>query len=828
MLKVKSGWPIIFKMKPTTLLLASAVLAGFVLPVAAAEPVNLALGKSCAFSVPPTYALTRDADDARQLTDGKVAGESGSFMWIARHAVCWQRMRGPIGITVDLGKVESIVGFSMDFGAGASCVPFPTAILVYTSDDGEKWRFLGDLYARSRQEFGPPHMNGYERYVAKSLKMPTTGRYVCFMAESRTYFCTSELEVYGGPAVTPAPATISAPAKHAQSVRIVSRILRDLDRTAPGDEGLRRDVQALADDEGLLDLETVLPLNAVHARVWAKNAGRLRARGFVRPVFWASDRWENLDPLAIPAPSAVGPAALTVEMMRGETRSTAVNVLNPTDAELLCDFSVEGLPTKAFVDCREVLFTDTKLLDAVAGALKPGEGNRLRFRIPAGASKQVWISFARPTVPAGTYVGRLSARFANGAEALTGSVQLTVRDLDFPSQPRLMLGGFDYSIGDCSYYRAPRNAKANQAMMREIYANVFWAPPAVMPKGAKYGPDGALLNAEHLDFRLWDEWVARFPDARRYAVYLSVNGNRLKDGRFAFAGEPVGTARFERMVTDYFQAWRAHMKTQGMDPRKVQLLVVDEPAEWQTRHKELPGLIVAWAKTLKRAVPEFIIWEDPDYQRDPLQAGREMYEVSDALCPQVLKAASVGPESAENRAFFAPLADAGKEMWLYSCSGPSRTFDPITYYRQVFWLAYQWKAVGFCYWAFGCGGGQGDSWHAYRQPGVEYSPYFVSPTDVMAAKQSEGIKEGVQDYEYLKMLGDAVRAAKAQGRDVSSEERLLETAPAKALNQTGRDGRVKYVRADDVSWNADKDRRSVEEARLEVLHALVRLKEGGI
>ena len=57
---------------------------------------------------------------------------------------------------------------------------------------------------------------------------------------------------------------------------------------------------------------------------------------------------------------------------------------------------------------------------------------------------------------------------------------------------------------------------------------------------------------------------------------------------------------------------------------------------------------------------------------------------------------------------------------------------------------------------------------------------------------------------------------------------VLPVAAAKALNQTGRDGRVKYVRADDVSWNADKDRRSVDEARLEVLHALVRLKEGGI
>jgi len=53
---------------------------------------------------------------------------------------------------------------------------------------------------------------------------------------------------------------------------------------------------------------------------------------------------------------------------------------------------------------------------------------------------------------------------------------------------------------------------------------------------------------------------------------------------------------------------------------------------------------------------------------------------------------------------------------------------------------------------------------------------------------------------------------------------VLETAPAKALNQTGKDGRDKYVRGDDVAWNAAKDRQSIESSRLEVLRALLRLK----
>ena len=785
---------------------------------------NIACGKPYVLSRPPNYALSKDEGDAVQLTDGRYAASRGdSFMWTDRQAVTWRKCDVPIGITVDLGRIEPIAGFSVDFAAGMSGVPYPNGILVYTSDNGANWRFLGDLYAASRRENGPPQMNGYEIYRAKSLKMPTQGRFVRFVILAGAYFCTSEVEIYRGRPVPPAPALVKDPFRHAATGRIVGRIQRDLERVAPDDAELRRKLGALVLDEGLKDLETSLPLNDVHREIWARNACRLRAAGFAKPALWTNDRWENLDPLSVPPKEPVDRVLLSVEMMRGETRSTAVNILNPTEGELPCEFSVEGLPEEACVDCREVLYTDTRLLEPVSGALRPGRGRYTGFRIPAGVSKQVWIAFAKPRLKAGVYEGKVRAKVGGGPD-LVGDIRLVVRDLDFPNRPRVHVGGWDYSVGDCSFYRAPGNAAANQAMMREIYTDVFWAQGNVLPKGAKYDEAGALTNAVALDWRLWDEWVARFPDARRYAVYLSAGSSVLSDGRFAFAGEPVGTPRFQRMAADYVRAWREHVIAAGIDPKKVLVLVVDEPAEWQPRSRELPELIVAWAKVIRHAAPEFTIWEDPDYSGDPLQAGREMYDCCDALSPQVLKAATVGKGPALNRAFFVPLAEKGKELWLYSCSGPSRAFDPIVYYRQMFWLAYQWKAVGCQYWAFGCGGGIGDSWHAYRQTGVEYSPYFVSPTGVMASKQSEGIKEGVQDYEYLKMLEDAIAQARAKGVDVSAAERLLADAPAQALNQTGRDGREKYVRADAVEWNLPKDRLSAETARLRVLRELDSLR----
>ncbi len=92
---------------------------------------------------------------------------------------------------------------------------------------------------------------------------------------------------------------------------------------------------------------------------------------------------------------------------------------------------VEGLPGDVRLDCREVLFTGAKLYEPISGALRPGAGTRVSFAVPAGVSKQVWISFARPTCRAGTYAGKIRVIF-NGAEPeLAGNLRLTVCVLDF-------------------------------------------------------------------------------------------------------------------------------------------------------------------------------------------------------------------------------------------------------------------------------------------------------------------------------------------------------------------------------------------------------------
>ena len=93
----------------------------------------------------------------------------------------------------------------------------------------------------------------------------------------------------------------------------------------------------------------------------------------------------------------------------------------------------------------------------------------------------------------------------------------------------------------------------------------------------------------------------------------------------------------------------------------------------------------------------------------------------------------------------------------------------------------------------------------------------------MAAKQSEAVKEGAEDYEYLAMLSEKIAAMKKAGRNVSALEKLLAEAPecvigdvafSAAHGRKGNDPRY--------DWDFPNARGNADKVRLEILDALER------
>jgi hypothetical protein len=274
-------------------------------------------------------------------------------------------------------------------------------------------------------------------------------------------------------------------------------------------------------------------------------------------------------------------------------------------------------------------------------------------------------------------------------------------------------------------------------------------------------------------------------------------------------GAPIGTPEFYRRVGAWISAWVRHLRAKGIAPGRLGLLIRDEPHEGTDVEP-----IVAWARAIEAAEPEVLIWEDPTY-RDPAKAPPELFEVCDVLCPN----RPMWLERAERfERFYLDQKRRGKELQSYSCSGPARLLDPYSYYRLQAWHAWRFGGTGSFFWAFGDNSGA-SSWNEYFARRRPYTPLFLDDDSVTAGKQMEAIRESVEDFEYFVMLRAAVEHAKAAGRsgpEFPEAERLLEDGARRVLGAEG---------ADQIRWHEPKDRTLADAVRVEVLHALVRLRQ---
>jgi len=345
------------------------------------------------------------------------------------------------------------------------------------------------------------------------------------------------------------------------------------------------------------------------------------------------------------------------------------------------------------------------------------------------------------------------------------------------------------------------------------------------------------------DTRPFDEWVARWPNARLYCI--------VAGGGREFAGSAMGTPAFHEKVGNWIRFWADHIRKLGLEPEQVLLLLVDEPST-----PDQDSRILAWARALQDAGTGVRIFEDPIHD-PPQSADEEMIARCDVLCPNRrlflegtpeyrdyylsrtrggdggprtgteedvrigaspsygLQAGKLGatglPHGPEKER--AGTHPRGRQLMFYSCSGPARLLDPYTYYRLQPWTCRRFGAVGSFYWAFGDGGGA-SSWNEYVTTRFAYTPLFLDETGVTAGKHMEAIREGVQDYEYFVMLEALLARIESEGgpRDLRDRaRRLLESGPIQVTEADG---------AGSFYWRDKKDRGMADEVRRRILEVL--------
>ncbi|HQC53459.1 MAG TPA: hypothetical protein PLE92_10025, partial [Lentisphaeria bacterium] len=424
---------------------------------------NVALNKPYTLSPAPSYGLCSDPDDKTQLTDGVY---SEGYFWVQKSTVGWTRAT-PIIVTIDLGREEPISGVSWNTAAGVSDVTWPEEMHIYVSSDAKTWFYQGDLVVMSMQERMPPPLGKYNVFRYATGALQTKGRWVQIMIKQNPYTFCDEIEVYRGQDAWLAQAaggvSVESTKDHFWGQQLLNSIrnrlqsdllaieesLASLPKATPGLAAAVARIPALKANLRQLPMvddsfTTILPLNATHEAILSLNAVCLQAAGFTQPFLWRNNRWDNLSLIAIPSAAAAEVAPLQIEMMRGEVRGETVNLCNPTSDALDYTIAVDGFPAGAALRLCEVLPTDTKQVEPIAAALKPtglADGS-LKLRVPAGCSRQVWLSFRRPTLADGVYQGRLKATAARQSELIV-AVALRIAG-QFPAAPTLHVGGWDY------------------------------------------------------------------------------------------------------------------------------------------------------------------------------------------------------------------------------------------------------------------------------------------------------------------------------------------------------------------------------------------------
>ena len=783
---------------------------------------NIALGKPYTLSMPPKYKFCADPGDTTQLTDGEY---SVGYFWVQKSTVGWKK-GGVVSITVDLGKVEPIAGVSYSTAAGTAGVGWPSLIIVLTSEDGKDFRTAGELIELS-SEHGLPAPARYSTHRFVTDKLRTKGRYVRFTVKAGGgYTFCDEIEVYRGrdgwlrePMAGGAmgdmkqfAVTSGMKQRLRRDLAAMARAVGEAKLSAPTEKQLLARLAGLKEKISAVPAITdarfraIVPMNGVHAEIIKVNAALLRGRGLEPITLWHKNRWDMLDPTEAPN-AAPGPLKLEVAMMDNEYRAEAFNLTNATDQSAQAGLRIVGLPggdNPDYVTVHQVEFVDTQEKVVIADALPVADkvGDAWQITIPAGMTRQVWLTFN----PRGTSAGQHAGKVVVDAGRLgTHEVGLTLRlfPFRFPDQPTCSLGVWDYTDGKGSRDITAGNRLAAIANMRAHFVDTPWAGSGTAPRVEPKDLDKQGNLTGQLSFERFDQWVADWAGARHYAVFLHRGGQ--------FAGAKQGSPRFHRAVSQWAAAWAKHNAEIGLRPGQLMVLIVDEPhsAAAETR-------ILDWARPIKEGTSDITIWEDPVHHAPWNAETPEMFDVCDVLCPNLPRYIAGRVRAKE---FYESHRQRGAKLWLYQCSGPARLHDPYYYHRLQHWHCWKAGAVGSGFWAYGDAAGA-SPWCEYTATRTSYAPVYLDEDSITDGKHWEAVREGIEDYEYLRMLRDRVEALTETGRPgaaLARARRLLKELP----------GQVATYEAGRIRWVSPKDRSGADTARVQILEALDALGRRG-
>ncbi len=734
---------------------------------------NVALDKHYTLEPAPNYQLCTNETDLKDLTDGKYSDPKTPF-WVQPGCVGWNQVPGPVKITIDLGAPQAVSQVRFSTAGNTSGVQYPLFIDVEVSNDGTNFHTLGSLTKLNKTPL-PPADYGYKPVIFDAQFKTVSARYIRIrgIAKGNYFFC-DEIEVLSStstPVVLDSlPVSVSDDnflllasgdliTNHIrQRMQITLNDLTEKLKTTGKYNPFAAEVKLL--QAGInqyiyggnpLEFRSVLPLNNTDRKIFALNAKLLRSLQYPALTCWTSDHFTNLSPLDHP-PRNSAPLSLDMYMMNNEYRGAVLNLTNSGTGELNLSFATNGLPAELF----EVAYADNAAMKLSPTALLPVDKT---MKIPSGFTGQLYIRLNPKSMEPGKHMYKITVAGAPGAIEIP--VNLTISKVSFPDTPRLNCGLWDYLDFHNADDGKSRGIYADQAgfarsNQQAYFVNSTFAAP-YRSRGSKgenmaewnigvvnpvwqmkVGPDGEFQTVQ--DFTQFDTWVRNWPEAKYYIIFLSATGSSK------FGDAAPGSERFHKAVAEFARQWEEHLTQIQLDHKRVVFHLLDEP-----RDRETYEASKHWISAFKAGSSSIPVYNNPNKFMPEFTDGLKN---NDILSPHIELLIDGNRQSAD---FFRSRAEAGQELWVYSCDeGPFSTAP--WYFRRQPWTAFAFGATGSYFWAYGDSSGMPNAFNQYLSDKMYYAPVIIQRNNITMTKHFEAMREGIEDYEYLCILRDLTTA----------------------------------------------------------------------
>jgi hypothetical protein len=743
--------------------------------------------------------------------------ENAEGGWNQNGVLGWET-KVPVGITIDLGKVQPISGVSFStVVSNDDWVQWIAAAQIFTSDDSDTWHYAGELISLSRKN-GEPPTQGRAKYRFVTHDLQARGRYVRFIVFPRMecFFC-DEIEVYKGgddllSKEMPGEVT-KDPDATARRMYFESRVIYRLNADAKAVRSVVAKSKVSASEKArlnglLINIEkkiqfvrqentpsfrAILPINEVDAQIYSVYGSLLKSSGLPRLFAWKANSYDLSSPTAVPVKGAQN-GRLSITMLKNEYRADSFQLTNASAKPVDATISVKGLPGGAnpkWLSICAMPWTDTVRGIPVSAAMVPAKyaNGVFKVHLAAGMTSRIWVTVDSSKIKSGKYAGKLVAKSAGSAVNVPFNLRVSTVKM---GTPRLSFTEWDYTFKPGVYAITPTNIDAAVAMMKSHYVDSPWARPSdiVLPDADSFDANGKLIKP--ISFEGFDEWVNRWKGARNYLIFLNAPTT--------FAGTEMGTKEFDVRVASWAKALGDHARSMGVSPESMGIMIKDEPSAADLK------VIVAWAKPIRESIHGIKIFQDcnnPNAYNSPVEM--QAHELSDISCPEINHYYGGGPGMEK---MFAKLVGKNHKLWFYQCSGPIHLLDPYQYNRLEAWHCFAHGATGMGLWAFADTGVFKDSWNEYALGGSIYAPVFFKGDEIVSGIHYEAVREGIEDFEYLSMLKDASQRTKNPVLK-SKADKLLKEAVDSVIGD-------KYI-YNSKKWTWNNDRTKADAYRVKIL-----------